>query len=177
MAPRTRSAGSKKISPRVGKAIVRKVSIPPPPPIREIILRGRTIQFSEAVKVKKEPLTDATDHDPNEPNLLKQDDDNDECCVILAIGEIVFGKVKGFAHWPAKILEVPVNLKSKNLSYKVQFFVTNEVRSVPGRNIIFFTEENVKSLISHRFKGKKLTQLYTKAIIVAKDEINMRYEL
>lgn len=54
------------------------------------------------------------------------------------IGTVVFAKVYGFAHWPAKVLE------SNRLKYKVWFYGSHDIRSVDRCNIfnfkIFFTK-------------------------------------
>lgn len=77
---------------------------------------ARTRPFERKTATKAE--------NPQEPTTIKKSNMK----VPFHIGDLVWGKVKGYSLWPAKIISPPANLKhpsSKTVRYCVKFFVTN----------------------------------------------------
>lgn len=114
------------------------------------------------------------------PEVLREDDDI-EC--LFNVNDLAFAKVKGFSAWPARIHEVlkiptcPAQVNTNKLTekqrkkqflkksqYRVEFFATWDKQRVTGENLYFYNANNLLTFRENRFKGKKLTALFLKAL-------------
>ena len=47
------------------------------------------------------------------------------------IGEVVFGKIKGYPYWPAKVIEI-----SSNLIYTIKFYCDNSYAKLSSKYLL-----------------------------------------
>lgn len=67
------------------------------------------------------------------------------------INEVVFAKVKGHYHWPAKVIDIDEKTYKNSTKYKVCFFKTNEINMLNNDELCLFLENKTK------FSQKKAT--------------------
>lgn len=73
----------------------------------------------------------------------------------VSVGSVVYAKVKGFAPWPAEILE-----SRPNETFKVVFFGSYDWRIVPRQHIILFSN---KTISKYGNLGTRHPALFAKA--------------
>ncbi|KAG8326764.1 PC4 and SFRS1-interacting protein [Homalodisca vitripennis] len=76
----------------------------------------------------------------NLPHLTKALSNNMTAKELFRVGEIIFAKVKGYAHWPAIINSIEESLNNKTVQYIVTFFGTNETGIIKQIDIFKYME-------------------------------------
>ena len=66
------------------------------------------------------------------------------------IGEVVFGKIKGYPYWPAKIIEI-----SLNLIYTIKFYCDNSYAKLSSKFLLKY-KENKNKIFQANKKNKRL---------------------
>ena len=66
------------------------------------------------------------------------------------IGEVVFGKIKGYPYWPAKIIEI-----SLNLIYTIKFYCDNSYAKLSSKYLLKY-KENKNKIFQANKKNKRL---------------------
>ena len=66
------------------------------------------------------------------------------------IGEVVLGKIKGYPHWPAKIIDI-----SSNLIYTIKFYNDNSYAKISSKFLLKYKENKNKILEANK-KNKRL---------------------
>ena len=112
--------------------------------------------------------------------ILEADDDDLSC--LFKSEDIVFAKTKGYAAWPGRIIDVvklaPLKSKTKILTeaqalqkskYKVKFFSTNDVYTVTGDCLYYYSPENIEIFQKNRFNGAWLMSSFQEALVEAAD--------
>lgn len=59
---------------------------------------------------------------------------------LFCVGEIIFAKIKGYAHWPAIINSIEESLNNKTVQYIVTFFGTKETGTIKQIDIFKYME-------------------------------------
>lgn len=83
---------------------------------------------------------------------------------MFANGDIVFVKIKGFPHWPAKVLSID-NESEKIIKYNVVFFGTNETACVKQNCIANYLDNKEKygKMKTENFKNSKFNMALVEA--------------
>lgn len=90
---------------------------------------------------------------------------------VFSAGDLVFAKVKGYAHWPATVNGIITKANSKSLKYSVIFFGTSETATVKHNDICLYSE-NVQRL-GQRKSDNHRNYKFNKAL----EEAEMNYNL
>ena len=69
---------------------------------------------------------------------------------IFQIGEVVFGKIKGYPYWPAKVIEI-----SSNLIYTIKFYCDNSYAKLSSKYLLKY-KENKNKIFQANKKNKRL---------------------
>jgi hypothetical protein len=73
------------------------------------------------------------------------------------INDLIFGKVKGYPHWPAQIINIDKETYKHVTKFEVKFFATNEIAKLNKNDICSYNENKLKySLESVASKHREL---------------------
>lgn len=81
---------------------------------------------------------------------------------IFKIGEIVFVKLKGYPHWPAKIIELDTTDKHNKTKYKVSFYGDGKLSYVKESDTYSYTEH--KDLYGQQKTDNYRNKLFNEAL-------------
>ena len=86
---------------------------------------------------------------------------------LFQIGEVVFGKIKGYPWWPSMVIDY-----TTNLIYTIKFYNDNSYAKLSSKYLLKY-KENKKKILEANKKNKKLIVAIKEADLELKKSENM----